>query len=152
MSKTSTIDFVEAFYVYMLFAFAYCELEVRIVAVSRAGRKLSAYAPLVPLLILKLVSLLEQKRKIIKLWTCKQAKCIVKFKIVKFKTHKSLQEKVVRLSIERLTNMQKNTDTKSIQDDDLDFMLDEFIGYEKFHKIIKQLIDECEEEKKDDEQ
>lgn len=71
MSKTSTIDFVEAFYVYMLFAFAYCELEVRIVAVSRAGRKLSAYAPLVPLLILKLVSLLEQKRKIIKLWTCK---------------------------------------------------------------------------------
>ncbi len=47
---------------------------------------------------------------------------------------------------------QKNTDTKSIQDDDLDFMLDEFIGYEKFHKIIKQLIDECEEEEKDDEQ
>lgn len=100
----------------------------------------------------KSYSLLEQKRKIIKLWTCKQAKCIVKFKIVKFKTHKSLQEKVVRLSIERLTNMQKNTDTKSIQDDDLDFMLDEFIGYEKFHKIIEQLIDECEEEEKDHEQ
>lgn len=152
MSKTSMIDFAEAFYVYRLFAFAYREFEIRIVAVPRTGRKLSAYVPLVPLLILKLVSLLEQKRKIIKLWTCKQAKCIVKFKIVKFKTHKSLQEKVVRLSIERLTNMQKNTDTKSIQDDDLDFMLDEFIGYEKFHKIIKQLIDECEEEKKDDEQ
>lgn len=46
MNKTSTIDFVEAFYVYKLFAFAYRELEVRIVAVSRAGRKLSAYAPL----------------------------------------------------------------------------------------------------------
>lgn len=73
-------------------------------------------------------------------------------KVVKFKTHKYLQKKVVRFSMERFTNMQKNTDTKSIQDDDLDFMLDEFIGYEKFHKIIKQLIDECEGEKKDDEQ
>ena len=71
MSKTSTIDFVEAFCVYRLFAFIYCEFEVRIVAVPRTGRKLSAYAPLVPLLILKLVSLLEQKRKIIKLWACK---------------------------------------------------------------------------------
>ena len=60
------IDFVEAFYVYRLFAFVYCEFEVRIVAVPLTGRKLSAYAPLVPLLILKLVSLLEQKRKIIK--------------------------------------------------------------------------------------
>lgn len=30
-------------------------------AVPRTGRKLSAYAPLVPLLILKLLSLLEQK-------------------------------------------------------------------------------------------
>lgn len=60
------IDFVEVFYVYRLFAFAYREFEIRIVAVPRTGRKLSAYAPLVPLLILKLVSLLEQKRKIIK--------------------------------------------------------------------------------------
>lgn len=151
MSKTSTIDFAEAFYVYMLFAFAYCELEVRIVAVSRAGRKLSAYAPLVPLLILKLVSLLEQKRKIIKLWTCKQAKCIVKFKIVKFKTHKSLQEKVVRFSIERLTNMQKNTDTKSTQNDYLNIKLDETVSYERFHRLLEH-AKQISNQENDDEQ
>ena len=35
INKASTIDFVEAFYVYRLFAFAYRELEVRIVAVPQ---------------------------------------------------------------------------------------------------------------------
>ena len=83
---------------------------------------------------------MEQKRKIIKLWTCKQAKCIVKFKIVKFNAHKSLQEKVVRLSIERLTNMQKNTDTKSTQndyDDYLNIKLDETVSYERFHRLLE---------------
>lgn len=91
-------------------------------------------------MILKLVSLLEQKRKIIKLWTCKQAKCIVNLKVVKFKTHKSLQEKVVRLNIERLTNMQKNTDTKSVQDDfddDLNIEFDEPLSYERFHRLLE---------------
>lgn len=45
----------------------------------------------------------------------------------------------------------KNMDTKSTHDDDFDFMLDEFIGYEKFHKIIKRLTDECEQEEKEEE-
>ena len=97
---------------------------------------------------------MEQKRKIIKFWTCKQAKCIVKFKIVKFKTHKSLQEKVVRLSIERLTNMQKNTDTKYTQDDfddDLNIELDEPLSYERFHLLLEH-AKQISNQENDDEQ
>ena len=94
---------------------------------------------------------MEQKRKIIKLWTCKQAKCIVKFKIVKFNAHKSLQEKVVRLSIERLTNMQKNTDTKYTQDDYFDIGFDEPLSYERFHQLLEHARQK-NSQKNDDEQ
>ena len=75
-------------------------------------------------------------------------------KVVKFKTHKFLQEKAVRLSIERLTNMQKNTDTKSIQDDfddDLNIELDEPLSYERFHRLLEHAR-QISNQEKDDEQ
>lgn len=75
-------------------------------------------------------------------------------KVVKFKTHKSLQEKVVRLSIERLTNMQKNTDTKSTQndyDDYLNIKLDETVSYERFHRLLEH-AKQISNQENDDEQ
>lgn len=102
----------------------------------------------------KSYSPLGVKVKNYKVWTCKQAKCIVNLKIVKFKTHKSLQEKVVRLSIERLTNMQKNTDIKSMQDDfddDLNIELDEPLSYERFHRLLEHAR-QISNQEKDDEQ
>ena len=81
-------------------------------------------------------------------------KCIVYLKVVRYKTHKFLQEKVVRLSIERLTNMQKNTDIKSIQDDfddDLNIEFDEPLSYERFHRLLEH-VKQISNQEKDDEQ
>ena len=49
---------------------------------------------------------------------------------------------------------QKNTDIKSIQDDfddDLNIELDEFIGYERFHRLLEH-VKQISNQENDDEQ